>query len=165
MTVNLSLTMFGKHFASMYSGSMVGCGAINFAVMGYVVANAKPDKEVGMQVELNPVLLAAILGEALPKVEEAIRFLCSPDENSRSKAEDGKRLVRLGQFDYRVVNGMKYRDIRDEESRRKQNRVAQALSRARKKGLPLKGEQEYVQALNDGNEGLAEKVLEKFLPK
>lgn len=157
--------MFGKHFASMYSGSMVGSGAIVFAVMGYVVANGKPDKAVGTQVELNPKLLAAILGEPEKEVEKAVQFLCSPDPNSRSKEEDGRRLIRLGQFDYRVVNGVKYRAIRNEEGRREQNRIAQAARRARKRGLPLPGEAEYVAALKAGDEILAEQILDKYLPK
>ena len=157
--------MFGKHFASMYSGSMVGSGAIIFAVMGYVVANAKPDKVVGTQVELTPVLLAAILGEPEKEVRAAIEFLCAPDPNSRTKREQGRRLVKLGSFDYQVVNGAKYREIRNEEERRKQNRVAQALSRARKRGLPLDGEAEYCEALKAGDDALADQILEKHLPK
>lgn len=121
--------MFGKHFASMYTGSMVGKGALMFAVMGYVIANVRPDKIVGGQVELNPILLAAIFGESVTDIQKAIDALCSPDPTSRSKDEEGRRLVRLGQFDYRVVNFKKYFAIRNEEIRREQNRVAQARFR------------------------------------
>lgn len=125
--------MYGKHFASMYEGSLVGAGAVPFAVMGYVIANAKPDRAVGTQVELNPKLLGYILGEPEERVIEAIELLCAPDPNSRSSEEEGRRLVRLGSFSYRVVNGAKYRAIRDEEDRRRQNREAQARYRAKKK--------------------------------
>lgn len=116
--------MFGKHFESMYSGSMVGSGALVFAVMGYVIANQKPDREFGSQVELNPTLLAAILGEEKKDVEKAIEYLCKPDPESRSKEHDGKRLIRLAQFSYQVVTGAKYRKIRDAETRREQGREA-----------------------------------------
>ena len=52
--------MFGKHFASMYSGSMFGKPAIVFAVWGYVIANMRPSRKDGQcYVELNPALLAA----------------------------------------------------------------------------------------------------------
>ncbi len=149
----------------MYTGSMVGSGAVAFAVLGYCVACSVPDKAVGSQVELNPVLLAAILGESRGDVEKAIEFLCAPDPNSRSKAQGGRRLVRLGQFDFQLVNGAKYRAIRDEEERREYNRVAKAVERARKRGLPLAGETEYVAALNAGDESKADSVLERFLPK
>jgi hypothetical protein len=132
--------MYGKHFASMYTGSMVGMGAIAFAVMGYVIANAKPDKAVGMQVELNPILLAAMLGEDVDDVTKAIELLCSPDPRSRSKAEEGRRLVKIGEYDYRLVNGPKYQAIRDEEARREQNRTAQERFRRKKRGKPLPGQ-------------------------
>jgi len=125
--------MFGKHFASMYSGSMVGRGALVFAVMGYVISNMKPDAEVGMQVELNTVLLSAILGEQEGDVRAAIEFLCSPDAESRSKEEEGRRLKRVGQFSYQVVNGAKYRAMRTAEDVREYNRLQKQVSRARKK--------------------------------
>jgi hypothetical protein len=129
--------MFGKHFGSMYTGSMVGSGAVVFAVMGYVIANAVPVEEAGLQVELDPVILATILGEEVTEVEQAIEFLREPDPNSRSQEEEGRRLVRVGQFDYRVVNGPRYREMRSEESRKRQNRAAQARFREkRKKSVP-----------------------------
>lgn len=113
----------------MYEGSMVGAGAIVFATMGYVIANQKPDKDVGSQVRLNPILLSAILGESEKDVEEAIQFLCSPDPRSTTKEEEGRRLIKIGEFDYQVVNGPKYMRIRDEEHRREQNRAAQQKHR------------------------------------
>lgn len=161
--------MFGKLFASMFTGSMVGAGAIRFAVMSYVIANMKPDRTVGMQVELNPVLLSAILGEKQEDVQAAIDWLCQPDTRSRTKDHDGRRLIKLGEFDYRVVNGKKYRDMRDEEQRRSQNRISQAAKRYRDRftraGKPLAGEAEYVAALRAGDEIRAQEILEKYLPK
>jgi hypothetical protein len=121
--------MFGKHFGSMYTGSLAGSGAVVFAVMGYVIANARPDKVVGGQVELNPLILGTMLGEPQERIEKAIEFLCSPDPKSRTKKLDGRRLVKLSEFDYQVVNFDKYRKIKDEETRREQNRQAQAKFR------------------------------------
>lgn len=141
--------MYGKHFASMYEGSMVGAGAVVFAVMGYIIANAVPDRTVGTQVELNPKLLAFILGEKEADVAKAIEFLCTPDGNSRTKEEQGRRLVRLGQFSYRVVNGAKYRAMRDEEKRREQNREAKRRERL-KNGKPLVGEESTLRRLKAG---------------
>ena len=117
--------MFGKHFASMYEGSLYGSGAVVFAVMGYVIATQRPDWEHGSVVTLNPRKLADTLGEDLGAIEKAIGFLCGPDPHSTTKKEDGRRLVRVGEFEFRVVNGAKYRAIRDEETRRAQNREAQ----------------------------------------
>lgn len=155
--------MFGKHFASMYTGSMVGRGAIVFAVMGYVIANAYPSRSeekrvLEMQVELNPALLAAILGEEIGDVEEALLVLCSPDANSRSQEEDGRRLVRVSQFEYRVVNGAKYRELRNREARKEQNRAAQERYRAnqkekakvKKKSKPTAGQIAYEKMAENG---------------
>jgi len=141
--------MYGKHFSSMYEGSMVGAGAAVFAVMGYVIANAVPDRTVGTQVELNPKLIAFILGESQKEVEKAIEFLCQPDPESRTKVEQGRRLIRLGQFDYKVVNGEKYRAMRDEEKRREQNREAKRRERE-KPHRPLKGEDATLKKLAAG---------------
>jgi hypothetical protein len=159
--------MFGKHFASMYTGSMVGCGAIKFAVWGYVLAWMQPTTDAGMQVELNPVILATILGETQKDVVKAIDFLCEPDKNSRSKEEEGRRLVRVGQFDYRVVNGMKYRTMRNEEARRSQNREAQSRYRVKikAKSPPLPGERAYIDAVERGDDAYAERVSGDFLPE
>lgn len=147
----------------MYRGSMVGCGALNFALMGYVIANSVPDRKLGSIVELNPILLATIFGEDEKDVVAAIKFLCSPDPKSRTKVKDGRRLIKLGEFDYQVVNGEKYRAIRDEEQRREQNRIAQANHRM-KKNQPLPGEQKYEAALNNGDTEQAEKIVTENLP-
>jgi len=96
--------------------------------------------------------LAFILGEPEEDVESAIAYLCSPDPKSRTETEDGRRLIRLGEFAYRVVNGPKYRAIRDEERRRETDRESKRRQRVKKMGPPLPGETAYVQAVEDGNE-------------
>lgn len=152
--------MFGKHFSSMYEGSMVGSGAIVFAVWGYVIAKAVPDRKVGAQVRLHPVLLANTLGESEKDVTKAIEFLCDTDPHSTTKVEQGRRLVKIGEFDYRVVNYAKYRAIRNEEERREQNRVSQATFRA-KNGKPLPGEVAYVQKVESDGQDAADAKLDK----
>jgi hypothetical protein len=116
-----------------------------FAVWGYVIAHMKPDSQVGAQVELNPKLLGFILGESEDVVVGVIERLCEPDPESRSREEEGRRLIRLGQFNYRVVNGAKYMAIRDEEARRQQNREAKQRERKKsRRHKPLPGERAYV---------------------
>ena len=124
--------MYGKHFAAMYCGSMVGAGFGAFSVMGYVIANMKPDKVVGFQVDLNVKLLSAIFGEPEEVIQKAIDYLCAPDPATRTQGEQGRRLVKIGTFSYRVVNGVHYDQLRNEEHRREQNRTAQANFRAKK---------------------------------
>jgi len=124
--------MYGKIFESMYKGSMVGSGAMMFAVWPYVIAHMRPDSTVGAQVDLNPKLMAAILGEKEDEIKTTISQLCAPDPDSNSKEEEGRRLVQVGQFAYRVVNGSKYLSLRNEDERREYNRVKQAQFRKRK---------------------------------
>jgi hypothetical protein len=120
--------MYGKHFSSMYEGSMMGAGPVVFAVWGYVISKA-----VAEQVELNPRLMAVLIGCETREIESAIEYLCRPDENSRNSDEDGRRLVKVGQFAYRVVSHKIYNSIRHEDDRREYNRKKQAEYRAAKR--------------------------------
>lgn len=128
--------MYGKLFSSTFTGSMVGSGPVVFSVWGYVIAHA-----VQSQVELNPALLAVVLGCPEDKVEAAISVLCSKDPRSRSKDEDGRRIVREGQFAYRVVNHTKYNAMRNEGDRREYNRIKQQEHRERVKLASVPKEQ------------------------
>lgn len=121
--------MYGKYFASTFSGSMIASGPEVFAVWGYVIAHA-----VNSYVELNPRLLAAVIGSTPDRMKEAIEKLCAADPESRSKTEEGRRLIREGEYQYRVVNHEKYRRIRDEDGRREYNRIKKQEERARKAG-------------------------------
>ena len=105
--------MYGKHFQSTYTGSMVGSGPTVFAVWGYVIANTRDS-----MVELNPVILATILGCKVEEIDAAIDLLCSEDEKSRSKEEDGRRLIKKTEYSYFVPTYEKYRNIRNENERR-----------------------------------------------
>ena len=131
--------MFGKIFGSLFTGSMYGAGAPVFSVMSYVIANMKPDSfkphlVTRFTVELNVKDLANRIGEPEDTIQGAIEFLCSPDPNSRSEAEQGRRLLRVGAFEYLVVNGVRYHQIRNAEERRENNAERQRRFRAKKKG-------------------------------
>lgn len=109
--------MYGKHFDSMYTGSMYGAGASVFAVWGWVICHARCG-----QVEINPTYLAPVLGMKVNEVIRAVDFLCSLDEHSRCKLQDGKRLVRIGEFSYEVPTHEIYRSMKSSEDRRVYNR-------------------------------------------
>lgn len=118
--------MFGKHFATMYTGSMVGAGPVVFAVWGYAISNASREGTV----EINPSLLAVMLGTTADEIVKAIGYLEAPDPNSRSKTEDGKRMVKEGQFLYRLPNYHHYRSLRDADDRREYQKRLMAERRA-----------------------------------
>ena len=121
--------MFGKAFASMYTGSMMGAGAHVFAVWTYAIANAGRNHAV----HLNPDHLAMVIGMTVDEAKTALEFLLSPDPKSQSPAEDGRRLRHDGGYWYSLVNGPHYRGIRDEADRREYFRVKKQESRERQK--------------------------------
>lgn len=106
--------MYGKHFQSTYTGSMYGKGALVFAVWGYVIAHTKDS-----YVEINPIQLAQILGDvSKDEVVAAIEYLCSPDESSRNKDHDGRRLIREGEYLYFVPTFTHYHSMQNSDDRR-----------------------------------------------
>ena len=113
---------------------MVGSGALTFAVWSYVLGKMKPNrKDMEFYLEINPVLLGAILGEESGEVARVVSELCGPDDSSRTPDLGGRRLVRVGTFLYRVVNGAKYNDLSSYEHRRQYQRVKQAQYRKENK--------------------------------
>ncbi len=125
---------WGKHFASMYEGSMRGSGSAVFAVWGYVISHMVPSKKhQGTTVQINPEIVAFLIGEKVEVVEGVLAKLCSPDAKSRTQTEEGRRLVKVAEYLYRVVNGDYYRSIRNEEDRREYQRVKQAEYRAKER--------------------------------
>jgi hypothetical protein len=106
--------MYGKIYEQTFTGSMVGNGSHVFAVWSYVIAHTKPDSLV----ELNPTILATVLGDTVDHIQAAIDLLASPDESSRSKIHEGRRLVSQGPFIYFVPNYAKYRGLPNNASRR-----------------------------------------------
>lgn len=116
--------MYGRVFEHMYEGSMLGAGINVFAVWNYILAKARRGS-----VEVNPVLIAFKLGGTADDVVSALEFLQKPDPESRSKEEEGRRIVRDGQYQYRIVNWQHYEDIRNEAERRVYVREAVAKHR------------------------------------
>lgn len=95
----MSTEQYGRIFASTFTGSMVGHGPLVFAVWGYVIAHG-----FGGLVDLHPAVIAATIGQTTPSdVEQVLDFLCSPDLDSRSPDEEGRRLVRVRGVTYRIV--------------------------------------------------------------
>jgi len=144
--------MYGKSYESKYEGSMVGAGLNVFAVWDYAIAKCK----TGV-IEINPKLLAFILGGTEDQIQDALDKLCAPDPKSRSKAEDGRRLIKEGEYQYRMVNWAHYQGIKNAEALKEYNREQQRAHRLRetikklkKKKTILPGELAYLKALEEG---------------
>lgn len=113
--------MYGKHFESLYRGSLVGSGSDVFAVWGYVIANTRRS-----YVELNPKFLARVIGESEERMAAAVEFLCQPDpQSTNGKDYEGRRLVKEGTYQYLVPNWELYRRMKDEDDRRAYNSAKQ----------------------------------------
>lgn len=128
---------YGKIFGGMFTGSMMGAGPVVFAVMSYAIANAGRDHRL----EINPALVAAMLGCDTEDVEAALVYLTSPDPRSRSEAEEGRRLLHEGAFTYFVVNHEYYRDQiskAENAARQKKYRESQKVKKPAKGAKPKK---------------------------
>jgi hypothetical protein len=106
--------MYGKIYEQTFTGSMAGTGADVFALWAYIIAHTKPDS----MVEINPLIVGAQIGAEVESIEKAINFLLEPDERSRSKTFEGRRLIKKGEFIYFVPQASKYRGLPNNESRR-----------------------------------------------
>ncbi|NBR66810.1 MAG: hypothetical protein EBT79_05935 [Actinobacteria bacterium] len=121
--------MFAKVFASLWQGSMVGRSDLQLVFI-YMLANCDA-KGVFDQ---TPEVVSALTGLPLERVEEAIRILESPDPRSRTATDDGRRIVLLDEhrdWGWQIVNYVEYRNSRDEEQRKDQNREAARRYRER----------------------------------
>ncbi len=92
-------------------------------------------------VDMTPEAISRRTNVPQPEVEKYIQDLSQPDVKSRSKLEEGKRLVPLDKnrdWGWQIVNYQHYRKIRDEEARRTYFRNAQRKYR-KDKGVKDKG--------------------------
>jgi hypothetical protein len=119
--------MYGKIFASMYEGSMVGSGPLVFAVWGYCIAKADIDGTV----LLNPALLAPVIGTSTESIRQAVDFLQQPDEHSKNPDHEGRRLLHQSGHLYFVVSHEIYRGMKSNEDRREYMREYMRTKRSK----------------------------------
>lgn len=127
--------MYAKLFTSIYQGTLRG-NTHGLVVFTNLLAHA----DSAGWVDIHPKAIAEEVGLTLEQVQAAIHDLESPDPESRSPEEEGRRIVRLDEhrsWGWKIVNHAKYHAIRSADDRREQNRIAQAKWRARKHGSVL----------------------------
>jgi len=89
--------------------------------------------------------MADIARMTLPQAEKAITKLCGPDPYSRTPDKQGARLT-VADGGWIIVNHTKYRQRRDPEIRREQNRKAQESYRSKQKVSQSKPESAQAEA-------------------
>ena len=122
--------MYAKLFTSIYQGTLRG-NSHGLLVFTNLLAHADKDGVA----DIHPRAIAEEVGLTIDQVRAALVVLESPDDESRSPEEQGRRIVRLDEhraWGWNVVNYVKYRSIRDEDDRREQNRRSQANWRAKR---------------------------------
>jgi hypothetical protein len=125
--------VYGKIFESLWTGSLVGRSDEQL-VFVFLICHADPDGNV----EVHPSVIGSLTGLGQDRARKAIAALERPDPESRTPAEDGRRLAPLDGrgWGWSVVNYGKYRAMRDEEERRRQTREATARWRTKHHGEP-----------------------------
>ena len=123
--------MYCKLFASLYQGTLRG-KSHEILVFTNMLAHADAEGCVDKHFRA----IADEVGLSVDEVKAAVENLESPDPESRSPEMDGRRLLRINDhraWGWKIVNYGKYREIKNDEDRRKANREAQARWRERQK--------------------------------
>lgn len=123
--------MYCKLFASLYQGTLRG-KSHEILVFTNMLAHADAEGCVDKHFRA----IADEVGLSVDEVKVAVENLESPDPESRSPEMDGRRLLRINDhraWGWKIVNYGKYREIKNDEDRRKANREAQARWRERQK--------------------------------
>lgn len=123
--------MYAKIFASMWDGTL-GSRWEAWTTFVYLLANCDRDGFL----EIHPVQIAARSGLPLEVVELGLAILEAPDPESRSPEHEGRRIERIDEhrrWGWRILNHKKYRDIKNLEEVRADQRARQARSRANRR--------------------------------
>jgi len=126
--------MYGKIFESIYDGSLA-CGDWKALItFQQLIILADQDGVVDM----TDIAIHRRTTIPLEIIQKGIEELLKPDPHSRSKDEDGRRLVLLDSerdWGWVIVNYEHYRKLANAAERREQNRQAQQRSRAKRQHM------------------------------
>ncbi len=125
---------FGKVYDTLWTGSL-RARPVPQLVFVYLLAHCDAEGVVDVTAQT----IADATGHAVPDVRTALGELEAPDPDSRSRDEDGRRLVRLDpdrDWGWRIVNLAKYRGhgtaSRSRAYRERNREEIRARDRARK---------------------------------
>lgn len=123
--------MYCKLFTSLYQGTLRG-KSDEILVFTNLLAHCDSEGYVDKHWRA----ISEEVGIPEDRVKAAITSLETPDPESRSPAEEGRRITRIDDhraWGWQVTNYIKYREIKNLEDRREQNREAQARWRSKQK--------------------------------
>lgn len=117
----------------------------------------------------SPVGIAHLARVSVEECRRAIQKFESPDPDSTSQEYEGRRIQKVPEGGWLVLNGAKYAAMLSKQDRLEYNRQKMAECRARKaalnSGQPLPGEERYLDAEANGapDEALS-KIVTDHLP-
>ena len=122
--------MFAKVFGQIFDSSVAEDYLVRLVFEDFLVLADK----LGV-VDMTPQAVSRRTNVPLEIVQRGILVLSSPDPESRSQGEEGRRLVLIDShrsWGWQIVNYEHYRNLRDEESRRAYFRDAKREQRSKK---------------------------------
>lgn len=125
--------MYVKIFAQIYDSSIADSYLVRFVFEDFLILADKDG-----HVDMTAAAIARRTNVPLKVVNMAIEKLSSPDLESRSPNEDGRRIVLLDPYrswGWRIVNYAHYRNIRDNEARQEYFRDRKREQRSKSKGV------------------------------
>lgn len=123
--------MYGKIFASMYDGSLHGHWEALVTFQQLIVLS-----DVDGVCDMTIAAIAARTSIPSEIIAKGIEYLEQVDPESRSREADGRRIERIDphrNWGWIVVNKAKYRDLKDYDEVRRQNRIRQQRHREKLK--------------------------------
>lgn len=155
--------MYGKIFASMYDGTLCTKGPWEALVtFQQLIVLAEKDGSIDM----TPEAISRRTTIPLAVIKTGLAALAHDDPESRSPAEDGRRIMLLSAgraWGWRIVNYAKYRAIRTAEERREYMR--QYMQEYRKPDVSNVNDVSPVQPIAVSSKQYAEEEKKKTRPK
>lgn len=157
--------MYAKIFTQIFDSSI----AENYEVRHVFEDLLKLADKDGV-VDMTTEAISRRTNVPLEKVRFGIEQLSQPDKSSRSKEQDGRRLIPLDSrrnWGWIIVNYGHYRALQDEETRKKYFRDAKRKQRekkARRAKGPGARERQYEKILGDEGPEAADSMLHESAP-
>lgn len=146
--------MYAKIFASLWDGTLYGKTE---ALLVFIFLLTRSNSDGFVRVV--PEAIAGPTGLSLEAVLSAIEVLEAPDPQSGTKDEEGRKMLRIGPIgSWQIVNYVKYRNMRDQDTIREQTR--ERVRRHREDGNAPKRDVTLGNAPKRQEEGEAEGEVE-----
>lgn len=112
--------MYGKVFTSIYDGTLVEDWRALITFQQFITLS-----DADGIVDMTPFTISRRTGIPIEHIEAGIKVLQSPDKNSRTPGEEGRRIMLIDghrDWGWLIVNHNKYKNLQDSSTVREQTR-------------------------------------------